>query len=58
MLNKDFLNKIKEKLIKEEKRLEKELSSFAKKNIHNKSDYKAKFPDFGNETDENAKEVK
>jgi RNA polymerase-binding protein DksA len=57
MLNKDFLNKIKNKLIEEKERLEKELGGFTKQNIHNKTDYKAKFPNLGSESDENAKEV-
>jgi len=57
MLDKTFLNKVKEKLNKEKKELEKELASFTDKNVHNVNDYKAKFPNFGRESDENAKEV-
>jgi len=57
MLDKKFIKKTEKKLKKEKKRLEKELASFTKKNVHNEEDYKANFPDFGNETDENAQEV-
>ena len=57
MLDKKFVYKMKNILLTEKKRLEKDLSSFTKKNIHNETDYKANFPDFGSETDENAKEV-
>ena len=45
------------KVIKEKKRLDKELSVFAKKGKHGKSDYQSKFPDFGDQSDENAREV-
>ena len=48
MLDKTFLKKIKEKLDKEKKELEKDLAAFTKKNVHNVNDYKAKFPDFYN----------
>lgn len=57
MLDKKLLDKMKNKLIEEKKRLEKELGGFTNQNVHNKDDYKAKFPNFGDETDENAKEV-
>jgi len=57
MLNKEFITKIKDKLQKEKIHLEKDLGSFTKKNVHNATDFKANFPDFGDESDENAKEV-
>ena len=57
MLTKEFISKMKERLLKDKKHLEKDLSSFTKKNVHNETDYKANFPDFGDESDENAKEV-
>ncbi len=56
-MEKTFLNKIKKILEKERKRIEKELNLFAKKGSHGKNDYKSKFPDFGDQSDENAKEV-
>lgn len=52
-----FIQEMKKVLEKEATRLEKDLGSFAKKNIHNKNDYQSSFPDFGDESDENAKEV-
>ena len=57
MLSQEFIDKMKNKLDVEKKRLEEDLSSFTKKNVHNAEDYKADFPDFGDESDENAKEV-
>ena len=57
MLDKKFIDKIHKKLKKEKQRLEKELAGFTNKNIHNEGDYKSLYPNFGNETDENAKEV-
>ncbi len=57
MFNQIFINKIKNKLKQEKKRLEDELADFAQKNIHNTDDYQAKYPDFGNKDDENAGEV-
>jgi len=57
MQDKKFINLMKKKLESDQKRLEKELATFADKNIHNKNDFKARFPNFGDESDENAKEV-
>jgi RNA polymerase-binding protein DksA len=51
------LEEIKKELFKEKKRLEIELASFSKRNIHNKDDYNAKFPELGDKEDENATEV-
>ncbi|PIP18007.1 MAG: hypothetical protein COX43_01125 [Parcubacteria group bacterium CG23_combo_of_CG06-09_8_20_14_all_35_9] len=48
---------IKEKLLEEKDRLERELKQFAEKNIHNKEDYETRFPDYGSKDDENAAEV-
>ena len=56
-MNQDFTLKMKEILEKERERLQKELETFTKKNVHAKGDYESQFPDFGNETDENAHEV-
>lgn len=57
MFDKNFLNKIKNKLEEEKKELEKDLTAFTEKNVHNINDYQAKYPDFGEESDENAREV-
>ncbi len=56
-MEKEFLNKIKDILEKEAKRLETELAKFTEKNIHNEDDYTAKYEDYGDDADENAKEV-
>lgn len=57
MLDQNFLNQIKKQLKQEQKRLEQELSEFSEKDIHRQDGYHAKFPDFGDESDENAREV-
>lgn len=57
MLDKKFINKMQNKLEQERKRLERDLASFANKNIHNLDDYETRFPDFGEGSDENAREV-
>lgn len=56
-LDQKFIQSVKEKLEQEKKRLENELESFTKKNIHNITDYDAHFPSFGDKDDENAAEV-
>ncbi len=55
--SKEFLVKIKEVLLGEKERLEKELAKFTKKNVHVEGDYDASFPEFGDKEDENALEV-
>lgn len=56
-LEKDFLKKIEEQLLKEKARLEKELAQFTKRSPHDASDYDADFPTIGDAEDENAAEV-
>ncbi len=53
----ESLEYIKSKLLEEKKRLEKELADFTKRNVHNRDDYSARFPDMGTKDDENAAEV-
>ncbi len=53
----EFLQKIKDILISEKERLEKELAKFTTKNKHVSGDYDATFPDYGDKDDENAQEV-
>lgn len=53
----DKIAKIKESLFSEKAKLEKDLSSFTRKDTIIKDNYKAEFPDFGNDDDENANEV-
>lgn len=50
-------DKIKVVLESEKKRLEEELATFATRNVHNKNDYNAEFPELGSKDDENAAEV-
>lgn len=57
MLSKEFIEKMKEKLLKEKDGLEKRLSGFAQKSKNVKDDYDAKFPEYGDENGENAREV-
>lgn len=56
-LDPKLIKTIKEKLLEEKQRLEKELKEFTKRNIHNINDYDAHFPSFGDKDDENAAEV-
>ena len=52
-----FLEEIKKVLLEKKDSLENELSNFTKKNAHVSGDYEADFPDYGDEEDENAREV-
>ena len=59
-MNKTLQKQLKGELIKEKKRLTKQLESFAKKNPNIEGDWKTNFPSFGHhrsEQDENADEV-
>ncbi len=56
-MNKKTLKQIKENLLKEKEDLIKELNSFAKKNTNVENEYDAKFPDYGDDEDDNASEV-
>lgn len=53
----DFLKKVKDNLLAEKMRLEKELGKFTKKNPHVAGDYDSNFPSYGDKEDENAAEV-
>ncbi len=55
-INQKFLDQAKAKLLEEKTRLENELSVFSKKNPGHSS-FTADFPEYGNEEDENAREV-
>lgn len=52
-----FLDEIKEILLGKKVKLENELEKFSTKNPHVSGDYEASFPDYGDEEDENAREV-
>ena len=55
--SKEFLQEIKTSLLEMKENLESELGKFTKKNPHVSDDYEAEFPDYGDEEDENAREV-
>src|SRR3990167_1835821 len=52
-----FLAEIKAQLLQEKERLERELAKFTKKNPHVADDFDANFPEYGDEEDDNAREV-
>lgn len=56
-LSKQFAEEIKTAILNEKERLESELSKFTKKNPHVAGDFDATFPEFGDEDDDNAREV-
>lgn len=56
-MDKKTLKEIKDKLLMKKEEIEQELAKFAKKNKKDKNDYISKFPEYGDETDENAQEV-
>lgn len=53
----DFLKQIKEALLVEKTKLETELENFATANAAIKGDYEASFPEYGDEADDNAREI-
>ncbi len=55
--SKEFLEEIKNSLLKMKTELEADLGKFTKKNPHVSDDFEAEFPDYGDEEDENAREV-
>ncbi len=52
-----FLSEIKQLLLEEEARLEKELGQVATKSVHGSDDYNTVMPNYGDKDDENALEV-
>lgn len=52
-----FLDQIQKQLEEEKTRLSKELASISQKNPHVAGDFEARFPEYGNEEDDNAREV-
>lgn len=55
--NQEFLEKNKQTLLAEKERLTKELETFTKKNPHVRGDYDTTYPEYGDEEDDNAREV-
>lgn len=56
-MNQDFIKQIKENLLTEKERLEKQLSKFTKPNPDNPNDFEAIYPEIGSEEEENAQEI-
>jgi RNA polymerase-binding transcription factor DksA len=56
-LTKTFLTEMKSLLLEQKGKLENDLKQFASKNPNVDGDYDARFPDYGDEDDDNAREV-
>lgn len=56
-MDKEILKQIKTKLLSDKESIEEQLASIASKNIHNDDDYNARFPEYGDESGENANEI-
>jgi len=56
-MDKDILKQIKADLLNKKTELEKELAGFTNKSKDDQNDYISKFPEYGDESDENAQEV-
>ena len=56
-MNKAFIQKMKDQLLEEKKRLDQELGHFAHRTPQAKNDFETNFPNFGEGEDENASEV-
>ena len=52
-----FLNQVKAVLLAEKNKLEGELKKFTSPNAHASNDFDANFPEYGDESDENARET-
>lgn len=52
-----MLAQIEQDLLAKKKDVEKDLANFTNKNKEDKDDYTSKFPEYGDESDENAQEV-
>ncbi len=57
LFNTDFLKQIKTLLVAEKTRIMGELANFATINPKNKGDFDASFPEYGDEADDNAREI-
>lgn len=56
-MNKKIIEKIKKDLLARKKQLIKDLKSFTKKDEHEKDEHHAKFPDYGDKSDESVQEI-
>ena len=57
MLTETQIEKLKNKLEKDKKKVESQLSKFAKEDVLVKGNYRTKFPDIGSQADESAQEI-
>jgi len=57
IFSQDFLQKIEALLLEEKERIQAELGEIAKKNPSIGADFEAAFPEYGDEEDENAREI-
>jgi len=56
-MNPSIIEKIKQDLLKQKLQIENELAGFTSNNKHEHDDHKSTFPNYGDESDENAQEV-
>lgn len=56
-MDKKIIEKIKKDLLARKKQLEEDLKSFTKKDAHEKDEHHAKFPNYGDKSDENVQEI-
>ena len=56
-MDKKIIEKIKKDLLASKKQLSEDLKSFTKKDEHAKDEYHAKFPDYGDKSDESVQEI-
>ena len=56
-MNQEILNQIKQQLLTKKQALAEKLSQFAEKNPDRQDDYQTKFPNYGDEEEENVAEV-
>jgi len=56
-MDKKVLEKIKKDLLARRKQIEEDLKAFTKSDIHEKDEHHAKFPDYGDKSDESVQEI-
>lgn len=56
-MDKEILKQIKNKLLSDKESIESQLAAIASKNIRVEDDYNARFPEYGDESGENANEI-
>lgn len=56
-MNQAIIEKIKKDLLARKKQVEEDLESYTKNDAHEKDEYHAKFPNYGDKSDENVQEI-